>query len=92
VFGVQEAIDLMDLTSRAAELFAMQPASEKQHFLKLLLKSATWQDGCLCTEFENPFENLRHSNRLSRTKQQGNGAARAEIQTGRLSTAGTHHS
>jgi hypothetical protein len=76
---VQEALDLMDLTSRAADLFLMQPTPEKQRFLKLVLKSATWQDGTLCTEFENPFESLRRSNQLSRTKHQGNGAAVAEI-------------
>jgi site-specific DNA recombinase len=78
--SVQEAIDLMDLTSRAADLFLKQPTSEKQRFLKLVLKSARWQDGRLCTEFEIPFESLRCSNQLSRTKHQGNGAAVAEIE------------
>jgi site-specific DNA recombinase len=78
--SVQDAIDLMDLTSRAADLFLEQPTAEKQRFLKLVLKSATWQDGRLCTEFENPFESLRRSNQLSRTKQQGNGGAVAEIE------------
>jgi len=77
---VQDALDLMDLTSRAADLFLTQPTAEKQHFLKLVLKSATWQDGRLCTEFEDPFESLRRSNRLSRTKHEGNGEAGAEIE------------
>ena len=77
---VQDAIDLMDLTSRAAELFLMQPAPEKQRFLKLVLKAATWQDGRLCSEFENPFESLRRSNRVSRTKQAANGSASGEIE------------
>ena len=77
---VEDAIDLMDLTSRAADLFLMQPTAEKQRFLKLVLKSATWQDGRLCTEFENPFESLRRSNQLSRTKHQANGAAVTEIE------------
>ena len=76
---VEDAIDLMDLTSRAADLFLMQPTAEKQRFLKLVVKSATWRDGSLRTEFENPFESLRRSNQLSRTKHQGNGAAVAEI-------------
>jgi hypothetical protein len=70
----------MDLTSRAADLFLMQPTPEKQRFLKLVLKSATWQDGTLWTEFENPFESLRRSNQLSRTKHLENGAAVAEIE------------
>jgi hypothetical protein len=58
----------------------VQPRHEKQRFLKLVLKSAVWRDGQLRTEFEDPFENLRRSNRLSRTKQQENGAAVAESQ------------
>jgi site-specific DNA recombinase len=66
---VQDAIDLMDLTSRAADLFAVQPVHEKQGFLRLILKSATWRQGRLQTEFEQPFENMRHSNRLSRCKE-----------------------
>jgi hypothetical protein len=61
---VKDAIDLMDLTSRAADLFLTQPTAEKQRFLKLVLKSAVWQDARLHTEFENPFENLRRSNQL----------------------------
>jgi site-specific DNA recombinase len=66
---VQECIDLMDLTSRAADLFRVQPPKEKQGFLRLVLKSASWRDGRLQTEFEQPFESLRHSNQLSRKKQ-----------------------
>jgi site-specific DNA recombinase len=63
---VQDAIDLMDLTSRAADLFAVQPVQEKQGFLRLILKSATWRQGQLQTEFEQPFENMRRSNQLRR--------------------------
>ena len=77
---VEDAINLMDLTSRSAELFPMQPAPEQQHFLKLLLKAATWQDGRLCTEFENPFESLRRSNQSSRTKHAANGSASGEME------------
>ena len=73
-----EAIDLMGLTSRAADLFAIQPVEEKQRFLRLVLKSAFWQGGQLHTEFEEPFENLRRSNQLSRTKHEENGMATAQ--------------
>ncbi len=65
---VQGAIDLMELTSRAADLFAIQPPHEKQAFLRLVLKSAAWRHGELQTQFEQPFENLRRSNKLSRRK------------------------
>ena len=82
----------MGLTSRVAELFAMQPALEKQRFLKLVLKSAVWQDGRLCTEFENPFESLRRSNQLSRTNQAANGSARSEIEDWLRGTDSNHDS
>jgi len=65
---VQGAIDLMELTSRTANLFLAQPPQEKQAFLRLVLKSAAWQHGELQTQFEEPFENLRCSNQLSRRK------------------------
>ena len=65
---VQGAIDLMELASRAADLFAVQPPQEKQAFLRLVLKSAAWRHGELQTQFEEPFENLRRSNQLSRRK------------------------
>ena len=58
---VQGAIDLMELTSRAADLFLVH------------LKSASWRHGELQTQFEEPFENLRRSNQVSRRKDDGIG-------------------
>jgi hypothetical protein len=77
--AVEDAIDLMDLTSRAADLFAVQPVQEKQGFLRLILKSATWRHRELQTEFEQPFENLRRSNQLSSAKHKENGTLNTEI-------------
>jgi hypothetical protein len=62
----QGAIDMMALTSRTADLFMIQPTHEKQAFLRLVLKSAAWRHGELQIQFEEPFENLRRSNQLSR--------------------------
>ncbi len=45
----------------------------------MILKSATWREGELQTEFQQPFENLRRSNQLSSTKHKENGATNAEI-------------
>ncbi len=72
---VQQAIDLMDLTSRAADLFLIQPTHEKQQFLRLVLKSASWQDSRLQTEFEEPFNSLKRSNQLSTTQHKENAMA-----------------
>ena len=77
--ALEDAINLMDLTSRAADLFAVQPVHEKQGFLRLILKSATWRQGQLQTEFQQPFENLRRSNQLSSAKHKENGAPDGEI-------------
>ncbi len=63
---VQGAIDLMELASRAADLFVVQPPHEKQAFLRMVLKSAAWRHGELQTQFEEPFENLRRSNQQIR--------------------------
>jgi len=76
---VQAAIDVMDLTSRAADVFSVQPPYEKQEFLRLVLRRASWQHGKLHTEFEMPFENLRVSNQLALTKQDQNTMNKAEI-------------
>jgi hypothetical protein len=77
---VEEALNLMDLTSRAADLFRVQPAHEQQRFLRLVLKNASWRGGELRTEFEEPFEMLRRSNQLSRTKQNQIGADKGNFQ------------
>jgi hypothetical protein len=72
---------MIALTSRTADLFMIQPTHEKQAFLRLVLKSAAWRHGELQTQFEEPFENLKRSNQLSRRKDTeiGNGTTRNEI-------------
>jgi site-specific DNA recombinase len=76
----EHAIDLMKLISRAAELFLVQPAHEKQRFLRLVLKTASWQHGQLRSEFEEPFESLRRSNQLSKTNHKENRMVNTEIE------------
>ncbi len=39
------------------------------------MKTAIWQGGQLHTDFEEPFENLKRSNQLSRTKHEENAIA-----------------
>jgi hypothetical protein len=46
----------------------IQPTHQKQALLRLVLKSAAWRHGELQTQFEEPFENMRRSNQLSRRK------------------------
>jgi hypothetical protein len=62
---VDQAIDLLRLTSRASELFLQQPATEQRRLLTTVMEKATWKQGALQTVLFEPFEILRHSNQES---------------------------
>ncbi len=68
---VDQAIDMLQLTSRAAELFLAQPAHEQRHLLRVVMEKAAWQDGTLRATLFEPFEILRHSNQASARKENG---------------------
>jgi site-specific DNA recombinase len=76
---VDQAIDMLQLTSRAAELFLMQPASEQRHLLQVVMENAAWQDGTLRTTLFEPFEILRHSNRESCRKENENAGSGRDL-------------
>jgi hypothetical protein len=57
-----EAVDLMTLTSRAAELFVGQIGAEQRKLLHLVLREAYWKGGELRMSLREPFEELRLSN------------------------------
>jgi hypothetical protein len=67
--SVEDALNLMELTGKAAALFRQQNGHEQRRLLRTLVKTAAWQGGELRLEFENPFEILRGSNRASRTNE-----------------------
>jgi hypothetical protein len=66
---VDQAIDMVRLTSRASELFLQQPAVEQRRLLRSVVEKAAWKDGALQTNLFEPFEILRHSNRESYRKE-----------------------
>jgi site-specific DNA recombinase len=68
---IDQAIDMLQLTSRAAELFLMQPPREQRHLLRVVMEKAAWQDGTLRATLFEPFEILRHSNQASTRKENG---------------------
>ena len=68
---VSEAIDLVAVTSRAADLFLEQPGTEQRKLLRLLLKQASWKGGELRMSLREPFENLRLSNRTTNNDSNG---------------------
>jgi hypothetical protein len=66
---VDQAIDMVHLTSQSCQLFLQQTAEEQRRLLQVLIKNAVWQDGGLRTMLFEPFEILRHSNQESTRKE-----------------------
>jgi site-specific DNA recombinase len=64
---VNQAVDVMALASKAANLFVEQPGAEQQKFLRLVLENASWKGGELRMSFRKPFSELSVSNRATRT-------------------------
>ena len=74
-----QAVDLMALTSKAADLFTEQPGAEQRKLLHLLLQEASWKAGELRMCFREPFEQLRLSNRTTTCDSNGLGGNRREF-------------
>ena len=66
---VDQAIDMLSLTSQACQLFMRQSAEEQRRLLRAVIKDSVWQDGTLRTTLFEPFEILRRSNQESRRKE-----------------------
>jgi site-specific DNA recombinase len=74
---IDEAIDILRLTSRASELFLQQPAGEQRRLLHTVVEKAAWKGGTLQTALFEPFEILRHSNQeRSRKEKERAGSGR----------------
>ena len=69
---VDQAIDLLRLTSRAGDLFLQQSALEQRRLLQTVVAKAAWKEGALHASLFEPFEILRHSNRESHRKENEN--------------------
>jgi len=76
---IDEAIDMLRLTSRASELFLQQPAAEQQRLIKVVVDTAAWKDGMLHTTLFEPFEILRHSNQESARNEKANGGSGRDL-------------
>ena len=77
---VDQAIDMLRLTSRASELFMQQTAAEQRRLLQVVVEKAAWQDGALRTTLFEPFEMLRHSNHESYRKEKDNGGSGRDLE------------
>jgi hypothetical protein len=72
---IDQALDMLRLTSRASELFLQQTAAEQRRLLQVVVEKVAWQDGALPTTLFEPFEILRHSNQESYRKEKENGGS-----------------
>lgn len=75
---VDQAIDMLRLTSQACQLFLQQPPAEQRRLLQTVIKDAAWQDGALRTTLFEPFDVLQHSNSESHRKQKEIGGSMKE--------------
>jgi site-specific DNA recombinase len=76
---IDEAVDMLRLTSRASELFQQQPAAEQRRLLQVVVEKAAWRDGALRTTLFEPFRILRHSNQESYRKEKENGGSGRDL-------------
>jgi site-specific DNA recombinase len=77
---VDQAIDMLRLTSRASELFLRQPASEQRRLLQTVVQRAAWKDRALQTALFEPFEVLRRSNQESHRKEKEKAGSGRELE------------
>ena len=69
--AASQAVDLMELASKAADLFLEQNGAEQRKLLHLVLQEASWKGGELRMCLREPFENLTLSNRASHRDDSG---------------------
>lgn len=76
---IDQAVDMVRLTSRASELFLQQSATEQRRLLQVVVGNAAWQDGTLRTTLFEPFEILRRSNSESNRKEKENSGSMTDM-------------
>jgi hypothetical protein len=59
---VETGVRLLELASRAYELYVKQVPSEKRRLLNFLVSNSTWKDGTLSVTFRQPFDLLMDTN------------------------------
>ena len=55
-------VTLLELASRAHELYLKQPPREKRRLLNFLVSNSSWKDGMLTVTFRQPFGLLMDTN------------------------------
>ncbi len=58
----EEGARLLELASRAQELFARQPPAEKRKLLDCIVSNCSWRDGTLTPNYRKPFDLIWKTN------------------------------
>ncbi len=61
-------IRVLELSTRATELFEEQPALEKRRLLKFMISNCTWRDGELTVNYRQPFDLIADANRTKKAQ------------------------
>ena len=68
--GAGQAVDLLAVMRKMADLLLQQPAAKRRKLLRLVLESSGWKGGELRMCFRERFPQLRLSNRASQPRKQ----------------------
>ncbi len=58
---MEEGLALLELASRAVDLYEKQPPAERRKLLNFVLSNSTWRDGDLEVAWRQPFDLLAES-------------------------------
>jgi len=75
---IDEGVQLLELASRAYELFRKQKAAEKRRLLNFLLSNCSWKNGTLTATFRQPFDMLATTN-IAYQKKKAAGMASSDL-------------
>jgi site-specific DNA recombinase len=78
-----QAVELLAVMSKAADLFLEQSVTEQRKLLRLVLESSSWKGGELRMCLREPFSQLRLSNLASQTKDNNLSTSSQNIDTWR---------
>jgi site-specific DNA recombinase len=77
---VSQAVDLIALTAKAADLFLKQSVAEQRKLLRLVLEAATWKGGESRMPFREAFAQFQLSNRATHTNNMDLAASRSDFE------------
>ena len=63
---LSEGVRILELASRAADLYDAQPMTEKRKLINLVFSNSSWKDGKLTPTYRKPFDLIVEANALAK--------------------------